>query len=164
MKTPHQCGQILITVIRSKRNSMMNRKKIFLFIHFLSAAWSSQVGSRVYNKIYSVNLQGVLVSLEVNRIVDLQRDKDSLEVGYSYQYSPGWKQGLQRRLFCRPPRWINLTLKLNVDLPGVLVSESSWTSSRLIATEEQSMVSYNWLPKYKCKYKFRYKKHSLVIC
>ena len=97
--------------------------------------------SRVYNTDSSVNLQVVLVSLEVNRIADPQEDKDFLEVGYSYQFSPGWKQGLQRRLFCRPPRWINLPLKLNVDLQGVLVSESSWTSSRLIPTEEQSMVS-----------------------
>ena len=125
----------------STRNWIMNRKKIFLFFHLLSVAWSSQVTSRVYNKIYSVNLQGVLVFLDVNRIVDLQRSKHSLEVGYSYQYSPGWKQGLQRRLFCRPPRWINLTLKLYVDLQGVLVSESSWTSSRLIPTQEESMVS-----------------------
>ena len=48
----------------------MNGKKILLFFYILSVAWGLQVGRRVYNKDYSVNLQ--VVSLGVNIIVDLQ--------------------------------------------------------------------------------------------
>ena len=61
----------------------MNGKKLLLFFHLLSVALSSQVEAGFYNTDFSVNLQVVLVSLEVNKVAHPQGDKDFLEFGYS---------------------------------------------------------------------------------